>query len=57
MDLTMLSNGAVKIGPAMEMSELAEAGGGFGGTLPAPRSGAEPQRWVPSSDPAIFLSA
>lgn len=53
----MLSNGAVKIGPAMEMSELAEAGGGFGGTLPAPHSGAEPQRWVPSSDPAIFLSA
>lgn len=53
----MLSNGAVKIGCAMEMSELAEAGGGFGRTVPAPLNGAEPQSWVPSSDPALFLSA
>lgn len=57
MGLTRLSNWAVKIEPAVEMSELAGAGDGFGGTLPAPCSGAEPQRWVPSSDPALFLSA
>lgn len=41
----------------MEMSEVAEVGGGFGRTVPALLCGAEPQRWVPSSDPALFLSA
>lgn len=57
MGLTRLSKRAVKTEPAVEMSELAGAGDVFGGALPAPRSGAEPQRWVPSSDPALFPSA
>lgn len=55
MGLKRLSKGAVKIGSAVEMSELAEVEDGFEGTVPAPHSGAEPQRWVPSSDPALFL--
>lgn len=48
MSLKRLSKGAVKIAPAMEMSELAEVGDGFGGHCLPPTVGLSPRGGCPA---------